>query len=101
MLRYAIGAAILGLIIAIMEEDEFPGWIKMFVCIIAMIVPAVLINGLLPVWAFPVGLSVGAVAGGFAISALCGMSVKRASIAAGIWLVVQIVLGIVLVLVLG
>jgi len=27
------------------------------------------------------------VLGGFAISALCGMSVKRASIAAGIWLV--------------
>jgi hypothetical protein len=50
-------------------------------------IPTAVINAFLPTFLSFVGAIVGAVIGGFAISALCGMSVKRASIAAGIWLV--------------
>jgi hypothetical protein len=48
----------------------------------------------------PVGLIlgalVGALTGGFAVSWRCGMSYQRASIAAGIWLAVEIGLGLLL-----
>ena len=89
MLGIILGAAILGLIIAVMEEGEFPGWGKMIVCVLAAVVPAAIINLLLPPGLFIIGLAVGAVCAGLAISATCGMSVKRASIAAAIYLGVQ------------
>jgi hypothetical protein len=72
-----------------MEEGEFPGWGTMIVCVLAALIPAFLINSMLPESYFIVGLAVGAVLAGLAISALCGMSVKRASIAAGIYLAIQ------------
>jgi hypothetical protein len=84
-----VGAAILGIIIAVMERDEFPGWGPMVLCVLAAIIPAVVINALLPPGLFNVGLFVGAVCAGFAISAACGMSVKRATIAAAIFLAIQ------------
>ena len=40
MLGLIIGAAILGIIIALMEQDGFPGWGKMIVCALATAVPA-------------------------------------------------------------
>ena len=89
MLAIILGAGILGIIIAVMEEGEFPGWGKMIICVLAAVIPAAIINALLPSELFIVGLAVGAVCAGLAISATCGMSVKRASIAAGIYLVIQ------------
>ena len=38
------GAAILGIIIAVMEQDEFPGWGKMVICVLAAGIPATIIN---------------------------------------------------------
>jgi len=96
MLELVIGAGILGVVIAAMEEDEFPGWGKMILCVLAALIPAAIINSLLPPALFPIGLAVGAVCAGFAISAVCGMSVKRASIAAGIYLAIQVVISLVL-----
>ncbi len=61
----------------------------MIVCVLAATIPAALINAFLPPSLFLVGLTVGAICAGCAISALCGMSVKRASIAAGIYLAIQ------------
>jgi hypothetical protein len=89
MLGLILGAAILGIIIAVMEKGEFPGWGKMILCVLAAVVPAAIINLLLPPALFIVGLAVGALCAGFAISALCGMGVKRATIAAGIYLAIQ------------
>lgn len=86
MIALLINAAILGGIIAVMEEGDFPGWFSMMVCVLAAVVPAELVNAMIPSYLFIVGLAVGAVCAGCAISALCGMSVKRASIAAGIYL---------------
>jgi hypothetical protein len=91
MLGAILGAAILGIIIAVMEKDEFPGWRKLIVCGLCVSIPAAIINLLLPPMLFFIGLAVGAVCGGIAISALCGMSVKRASIAAGVYLGIQTV----------
>ena len=85
-----VGAAILGIIIAAMEQDEFPGWFAMILCVLAAMIPAAVVNALLPQGLFLVGLTVGAICAGFAISALCGMSVKRATIAASIYLVIQV-----------
>jgi hypothetical protein len=90
MLGLIVGAALLGIIIAIMEEGEFPGWFRVIACALATMLPTAIVNAFLPNFLAFVGAIVGAVVGGFAISALCGMSVKRASIAAGIWLVLII-----------
>jgi hypothetical protein len=60
MFGLVIGAGILGIIIAMMEQGEFPGWGKMIICVLAAGIPAA--------W---------------------GMSVKRAWIAAGICLAIQ------------
>jgi hypothetical protein len=100
MLGILIGSAILGIIIAVMEQDEFPGWGKMILCVLAAGIPALIINMLLPPILFFIGLAAGAVCGGIAISALCGMSVKRASIAAGIYLGIQAAISLVFYLVL-
>ena len=89
MVSLAVGAGILGIIIAVMEEGEFPGWGKMIVCVLAAVVPAGIINLFLPPGLFIVGLVVGALCAALAISALCGMSLQRAGIAAGIYLAIQ------------
>ncbi len=89
MLGLIIGAGILGLIVAVMEEGEFPGWFPMIGCVLAAAIPAAIVNSFLPPSLFIVGLAVGALCAGCAISALCGMTVKRASIAAGIYLAIQ------------
>jgi hypothetical protein len=84
-----IGAAILGIVIAVMERDQFPGWGNMVLCVLAAIIPATIINAFLPGPLFLVGLIVGAGCAGIAISYLCGMSFQRACIAAGIYLAIQ------------
>ncbi len=96
MLGLIVGAAVMGIIIAVMEEDEFPGWGKMIVCVLAAVIPAAIINKLLPADLFIIGLAAGAACAGIAISALCGMSYKRATIAAGVYLGIQVVLTLIL-----
>jgi hypothetical protein len=92
MLGIIIGAGILGLTIAVMEDGEFPGWFNMVLCVLAAVIPASVVNALLPPEMFIVGLAVGAACAGLVISATCGMSVQRASIAAGIYLAIQTVI---------
>src|SRR5262245_8653824 len=89
ILGLIVGAGILGIIIAVMEQGEFPGWGKMIICVLAAVIPAAIINALLPPGLFVLGLAVGAVCAGFAISWTTGMTVTRASIAAGIYLAIQ------------
>ncbi len=96
MLGIIIGAAILGIIIAVMEKGDFPGWGVMVLCVLAAGIPAMIINALLPSGLFFIGLAVGAVCAGLAISATCGMSVKRACLASVIYLAVQIAISLVL-----
>lgn len=89
LLSLVVGAGVLGIIIVLMEEGDFPGWFPMVLCVLAAVIPAAIVNSLIPPEFFLVGLAVGAVAAGLAISALCGMTLKRASIAAGIYLVLH------------
>jgi hypothetical protein len=91
ILGLILGAGVLGITIAVMEHGEFPGWGKMIICVLAAVIPAGIINAALPPHLFIVGLAVGAGCAGLAISALCGMTVTRAAIAAGIYLGVQVV----------
>ena len=84
-----ISAAILGGIIAMMERESFPGWGAMIVCVLAALIPEVIINALLPDFLFVIGLVVGTVCAGCAISYMVGMTLKRAIIAASIYLAVE------------
>ncbi len=96
MLGLLIGAAILGGIIAVMEEGDFPGWIPMIICVLAAVLPAVVLNIVFPELHFLVGLAAGALCAAIAISAACGMSFKRAAIAASIYLAINTVLSLAL-----
>jgi hypothetical protein len=88
---------VLGLIIIVMEGDsEFPGWGNLIICVLATLIPAAIVNALLPPQAFLVGAFVGAITGGLAISWRCGMNVQRASIAAGAYLTFEIVFSLIL-----
>jgi hypothetical protein len=87
-----VAAAILGIVIALMEQAAFPGWGKTIVCVLAAIIPTAVINAFLPAEFFFVGLAVGALCAGLVISAVCGMSVKRAILAAAIYLAIQTVI---------
>ena len=90
MLALIIGAGILGIIIVVMEGGDFPGWATVILCALAALIPAAVVNAFLPPNLFFVGLLVGAVCAGVAIAATFGMSVKRAFIAASIYLAIQI-----------
>ena len=94
ILHLLVAAGILGTIVAVME-GEFPGWGKMVLCVLAALIPATIVNLFLPDFLFIIGLAVGAVCAGFAISASCGMGVKRATIAAAIYLTIEFVVGLV------
>lgn len=89
MFGLLIGAGILGIIITVMEDGEFPGWFPMIASVLAAVIPAAIINSLIPPSLFMIGLAVGACVAGLVISALCGMSVKRAGIAAAIYMAIQ------------
>ncbi len=98
MLWIFVDAAVLGIVIAAMEEGDFPDWWKVIVCALgtalatlgiqAALVP---VAGMLGAW---VSLFFGALVGGLLISALCSMSVKRASIAAAIFLGYKVVISL-------
>jgi hypothetical protein len=89
MLGILFGAAILGIIIAVMEQERFPGWGNMVGCVLVPSITAFFINLFLPPFLFFIGSAVGALCAIVAISYLCQMSVIRASIAAGIYWAIQ------------
>ena len=71
VISLVISAALLGIIIAVLDDGEFPGWGAMIISVLAAVLPASLVNGLLPPGLFFIGLIVGAACGGCAISATC------------------------------
>ena len=85
-----VGAAVLGIIIAVMEKGEFPGWGKMVACVLAAVIPTAIVNAILPPEYYLIGLVVGAICAAVAIMYTCGMDMKRAALAAGIYFAVQI-----------
>lgn len=90
MIGIFLGAAILGGIIALMQESDFPGWVEMIICVVAAMVPTAILAAVLPgsvALLAPVG---GAVCAAIAISATCGMTIGRAVVAAVLWMVAQI-----------
>lgn len=95
MLALIIGAGILGIIIVVMEGGNFPGWPTVIVCALAALVPALIVNALLPPNLFFIGLLVGALCAALAIAAMFGMSIQRAFIAAGIYLGFQLAISFV------
>ncbi len=84
-----ISAAVLGIIIALMEQEEFPGWGNMAICVLAADIPAGIIGALLPDELSFIGMLVGALCAAPVVSWLCGMTVKRAFIAMTIFSVIM------------
>jgi hypothetical protein len=94
MLALVIDAAVLGVIIAAMEQDDFPGWLRAGACALLMSLVMYAISLVLPGLLALAGFVVAAIVGAFAISALCGMSVKRGAIAASIFLAYKLVMAL-------
>ena len=93
MVGLIVGAAVMGIIIVVMEKGEFPGWGQMILCVLGAAIPAFLVNLALPPNLFIVGDLVGAISGGFVISLVTGMGLQRACIASAIYFVIQVALG--------
>ena len=96
MLGLILAAAILGIIIAVMERDEFPCWGNMVICVLAAGIPQSLVNLALPKELFFIGVLAGAVGAMVAIMATCGMGPKRAAIAAGIYFGIDLAISLAL-----
>lgn len=95
MLWLIIDAAILGLIIAVVEKDAFPGWPPMIGCALVVSVVTNAVAHFLPGWLALLGIVAGASAGGFLISWLCGMTWRRGFLAAGIYLGLRLALSLI------
>jgi hypothetical protein len=96
MLSLIIGAGVLGIIIAVMEQGEFPGWGKMVICALAASVPTFILTKVLPpeIPFLILSTLVGAICATVAIMFTTGMPIKRAAIASGIYFVIQMAIGI-------
>jgi len=96
MLGILLGAAVLGVVITVMEDGDFPGWFPMIMCVLAASIPASLVNVALPPHLFFIGAFVGALCATVAISYFCQMTVWRAFVASQIYFVIQLALGLLL-----
>ena len=95
MVGLVVSAAILGIIIAVLERDEFPGWGMMLFCVVVATVPQVFVNALLPPgWWSLLGVAIGAVGVGFALVLLCDLRPPRAAAAVAIYLAIEVALGV-------
>lgn len=105
MLMLIVDAAVLGIIIMAMEQDDFPGWGKALLCALAtslatwgastglmVLLEPSLSAGPAALASLLLGAAVGAGVGAIVISALCGMAIQRAAMAAGIFLGYRIAL---------
>ena len=85
--------AVLMVIVRVMEEDDFDWW-RVGGCALLMSIVMGVVGSVLPgAWAL-LGYVAAAAVGALAISAVCGMAVKRAAIAAGIFLGYKIALSL-------
>ena len=91
-----LDAAIVGIIIAVMEKGEFPGWGPMLGCVLAIGITSNVVAVLLPDALWFLATLAGAAVGAYVISWLCHMSLRRGAIASAIYLGVRIVLGLML-----
>lgn len=89
LLGLVFDAAIIGLIIAVMEGSEFPGWGPMIGCALLIGITSRAVGSQLPGPLSLLGVVAGAIVGAFAISWLCSMSYRRSAIAAGIYLAIS------------
>jgi hypothetical protein len=96
MLGVLLGAAVLGVIIAVMEDGDFPGWFPLIMCVLAASIPAGILSAVLPPGLFFVGSFVGALCATVAISYFCQMTVWRAFLASQIYFAFQLGLGLLL-----
>ena len=88
-----IDAGIIGVIVAAME-GEFPGWGAMIGTVLLIGIAGSLVASLFPGWLTLLGLVAGAAVGALVLTWLCGMTFRRGFKAAGIYLGVRLVLGI-------
>ena len=95
ILSLLLHAAIIGIVVAVMEKDSFPGWGPMVGCVLAIGITSNVVASLLPGLLSLLGLVAGALVGALLLSWFCGMTARRGAIASGIYLGVTLVLSIV------
>lgn len=91
MLGLIVNAAIIGIIIAVMERGEFPGWGPCLICVAAIWAASIAVALALPDAHWIVGVIVASLAALAAIAWQFEMSMKRSAIAAGIFFAINLV----------
>jgi len=89
-------AAIIGLVIVVMEKGEFPGWGPMIGVVIAIWVSSNAAALLLPDALSLLSLVVGAGVGALLINWACHLSLRRSAIAAGIYLGIRLAISFIM-----
>jgi len=86
-----VDAALIGVIIAIMEQESFPGWGPMLgTALLISLVSSGAGHSLEGVSGQIVSFAVAGLVGAFVIAWICGMSLGRAAIATGIFLAIRL-----------
>jgi len=87
-----LDAALMGIIIAVVAKDAFPGWGAAIGVVFATGLATAVVGMFLPGFLGLIANVVGAVVGAFAISWLCQLDLRTSLKAAGIYLGVSLVL---------
>ena len=91
-----ISAGVVGCIVAVMTAGDFPGWGPTIGCVLGMSITAGVVSMLLPDGLWFLGVAAGAAAGAWLISWLCSLPLRKGVIAAGTYLGLRVLLGLVL-----
>jgi hypothetical protein len=91
-----LSGALLGVIVALLERSSFPGWGPMIGCALAIGLATSLAIALLPDSLWMLGYFLGAGAGAFLLAWLGHLPLQRAALAAGIYLVLRVLLALAL-----
>lgn len=93
MISILLAALVLGVMIALTNDGEFPPWGILIICLAAAIFPTAVLNFVMPESLFFVAPIVGAICCAITISLTLSMSIGRAAFSAGMYFVSQIGLG--------
>ena len=96
ILNILIDAAILGIVIGVMERGSFPGWGPMIGCVFVVGITSNVVGMFLPGLLSLLGLVAGAFVGGLLLAWLLGTSVGRGARMAGTYLGIRLALSLTL-----
>ena len=90
MLTVFLAGLLLGFLIAVTNEGDFPSWEVIVICLASAIFPCAVLNFTLPASLFFVGPIVGAICCAVAIKLTLGMSLVKAAFSAFMFFAAEI-----------